>query len=260
MTPEHLPTVNMLWIGSRLGPVERASMASFMRHGHPVILHVYSSVSGVPDGVTLRDAAAIVRWDQMEALRYPNGSYSVASDLFRLKLMHVGAGLWSDCDMLCLHPIKLSGKGLMGLQYSGSANTAILWLPISSPITAEIMQAFRPNRIPPWAPWYQTYPRALARLLSLRGFGPQHFRWGTYGPRALSALLTKHDLMDLPEPVDVFYPLRSRQWSYVWEPGSSFEKFVTARTKTIHLWHANHPDGAPPATSALGQFIRELGV
>src|SRR5262245_13716406 len=62
-----------LWIGSRLGRVERACLRSFLRHGHAVRLYSYGPVEGVPEGVRLADAASILPREAI--IRHEAGSY-----------------------------------------------------------------------------------------------------------------------------------------------------------------------------------------
>jgi len=73
-----------LWIGGELGAIERLSLRSFVAHGHPVALYSYGEVTGVPAGVELRDAAALLPHAMAMTLRYANGSFALFSNMFRM--------------------------------------------------------------------------------------------------------------------------------------------------------------------------------
>ncbi|MDC9824093.1 hypothetical protein PRN20_10120 [Devosia sp. ZB163] len=197
---------------------------------------------------------------QLEALRTKNGSYALASDYFRYLLMRKGVGLWSDCDMLCLSPIRIYNGVLFGLETPASINSAILYLDPQSRILKGALKAFRRNYVPRWVALDHQFGLYL-RMVTFRGFSPPDLRWGSYGPRAVTALAKRHGLAHYADPVDVYYPLPVRRWADAWKPASSFNEFLTERSKTIHLWHSNHTENKrPPADSAVGQFAADLGV
>ena len=58
MTNEH--TIQSLWVGERLSRIEVLSIRSFLAQGHPYHLYTYADLENVPDGVTVKDANAIV--------------------------------------------------------------------------------------------------------------------------------------------------------------------------------------------------------
>lgn len=255
-----LVTVNMLWIGERLGVVERLSILSYLQQGHPVRLHVYGEVQDVPDGAELADANETMPFDMAMSLWIPlnGGSYALASDYFRMKLMQSGAGLWSDSDMICLCPIEVEGN-LFGLETDASINTAILRLDPDSPIVRDILAGFSPNHVPYWLPAARQV-RWWARKLTFRPFGATDFRWGTLGPRALTGLARRYGVDHLAAPVDVYYPLPLERWREAFEPGGCFDEFVTERSRTIHLWHSHIEDATPPPSSAVGRLAARLGA
>lgn len=94
--------INMFWHGPTLSRVERLSMVSFLANGHNVRLHVYDEPSGVPAGVELVDAGAVL--PESSVFRYPNGSVAGFANWFRYRLLHEQGGIWSDTDVVCLKP------------------------------------------------------------------------------------------------------------------------------------------------------------
>lgn len=108
--------VHGLWIGTKLSRLERLTMHSFVRHGHPFNLWVYDELEDEPPpGVALRDAAAILPRNRifLKAERDPGAgvgrrSYGPFSDLFRYKLLHDEGGIWVDMDVTCLKPFDFT--------------------------------------------------------------------------------------------------------------------------------------------------------
>jgi hypothetical protein len=251
--------VNMFWTGAPLGEIPQLSMASFLRHGHQVRLYHYGDVQNVPKGVEEVDASMIVPRDYMMSLRHRRtGSYALASDYFRMKLMTHDVGLWSDCDMLCLRQIE-AAPALFGWEDFRGLSSAILYLAPSSPILRDALNGFRQNHTPDWLYLRQRAQTWRFRLL-FRSFGPADLPWGCYGPVMITALAKRHRLEHLAAPTDVFYPVPYPAWRRVYEAGSSFEEYITERTQTIHLWNFVANGERPHPTSAVAKFAREYAL
>src|SRR5690606_1292398 len=86
-----------LWIGPRLSFLERACLRSALAHGHKVALYCSPPPAGVPAGIELRDAAAIL--PESEIIRHRGGSPALFANRFRYELLHRGLGVWIDCDL-----------------------------------------------------------------------------------------------------------------------------------------------------------------
>ncbi|WP_295814091.1 glycosyltransferase, partial [uncultured Nitratireductor sp.] len=208
MSKEKLLPVNMLWVGESVGLNEQLSMLSFLACGHPVLLHVYDTVTNAPNGVRLVDATRTVEFERIQSLRErKTGSFALASDYFRYMLQARNAGLWADMDMVCLKPVRKRKQTIMGFERPDSINCAILQLDKDLPIVGELLGIFRDGYIPPWVDPKVARKRRLKRWLPNRRIRPAIMPWGTYGPQALTSLARKHALIDQAEPKPVFYPL-----------------------------------------------------
>ena len=119
-----------LWIGERLGAVERACMRSVLRQDHRVALYCYRPPMGIPDGVEVRDASDVL--PEAKVFRTHRGSVAAFSDWFRYELQRAGAGTWVDTDMYLLRPIDETRPYLFGEEASGVLNNAVLRLPTGS--------------------------------------------------------------------------------------------------------------------------------
>src|SRR6476659_583016 len=101
VAPARIATARMLrcvtlWIGDSLGPIERACLRSVLGHGHALTLYCYKEPIGIPAGVDLADASAIL--PESAVLRDSTGSVALFSDWFRYELLQRGLGTWVDTD------------------------------------------------------------------------------------------------------------------------------------------------------------------
>lgn len=257
-----LQPVVSLWIGPSLSAIERLSLASFIANGHPTALYAYGAVEGVPPGVELRDAAAILPRDVAEQNRYPSGSYALFSNLFRFELQRRGLGLWVDADVVCVRPVTIEGPFVAGRESPRFLNGAVLRLAPDSPVIADWFAAWNSGRVPPWLP----LRRAIgARFRQWHGqpVRPTELPFGTFGPRSITALATRHGLVAAAQPEPIFYPVPPREAERIYDPAYRFADVVRPETLTIHLW--NEKLGplkrtVPPEGSPLAELFARYGV
>lgn len=261
MTPRRV--INMLWIGSDLGRTEKLSVASFLANGHPVHLHAYHDLAGVPDGTTVCDANEVVPFDVVSAWRHPKtGSYAAAADYFRYQLQRQARGMWVDIDVVCMKPFEFDMRFVAGLEEEGVISNAVLYIDAGEPVIGDLIGAFRPGSVPPWMT-----PRRRLKFTAFRLMGrtvpPPLYPWATFGPAALSYLARKHGLFDLAQPADVFYPFHHSRAKWLFESGGSVGDILTDRTVSIHLWNEKireFKNMEPPSDSPLAELYRKFGI
>ena len=81
-----LDLIQSLWMGGPLSEMEKLSIRSFVKNGHPYHLYTYGDVESVPDGAIIVDANEILPSSMAFTLR---GGYSSFSDFF-----FVGSSSW----------------------------------------------------------------------------------------------------------------------------------------------------------------------
>jgi hypothetical protein len=253
-----LPKANMLWIGAGLGPLERACMRSVIAQGHRLDLWHFAPLAGVPEGVTLRDAAEIVPRERIFR-HVPSGSYALFSNLFRYSLLQAGEGLWLDSDMYLLKPITAESGHVFGWQQPGLISAGVLLLPSGSPVLSELIEHFAGRRIPPWLPlrWRLRYAWQRARRGAYR---IETMPWGNLGPRGLTRMLQLHGLIGHALPQSAFSPTGWRDAGWIFESGARLEDRVTPQTLAIHLYNElvrARKDAPPPPDSFLERIHRE---
>ena len=252
-TPEMLRCVT-LWIGDSLGPVERACLRSILRQGHALTLYCYQEPIGIPAGVDLADASAII--PESAILRDSTGSVALFSDWFRYELLHRRLGTWVDADVYLVGALDAESPYLFGIESPGILNNAVLRAPSDSSLISGLLEPFVKPTTPKWMPLGK-YSRMRARELLTGHVALADVPWGTTGPRALTGLARRHGLMHLAQPQDLFYPVPWSRASWILDPDAALEEVISERTVAVHLW--NHCiRGIKNRTAPKGSFLARL--
>ncbi|WP_171892279.1 galactosyltransferase Lgt5 [Mesorhizobium erdmanii] len=255
------PVVNALWIGASLDDLHAACLRSFVLAGHRMRLHCYDVPRNVPPGVETVDASKLMSRDQVVYYR-SNGSPSLFSNLYRLKILEAGLGLYVDCDVFCLRPIPKQDY-IFGFQASDQLNGAVLKLPVGSQILLEMLKfADDPYYIVPWLVGSKRLRYKLRKFIGL----PIHisnYGWGKLGPEAITYFAGSTGVIRHAAPIDVFYPVSHHQVAMLLDPNLSLSHIGTPRTLCIHLfdhtlrqWMTGR---AVPDRSPLGQMLERCG-
>jgi hypothetical protein len=231
---------NAIWIGRRLGPLHAACLRSFVSAGQRLRLFTYTEVEDCPDGVELRSAEELVPRSEVGHLfEHP----ALAADIIRLELMRRGLGIYVDCDIYFVRPVE---RRDYVFAYTGRkwANNAVLHLPPRSAILRDFQaymsppsMAARIGRVPPLVGrrlvWVQRLKAAFGHYTP-----PEAQPWATFGPRALTWLVRRHNLPREAFPIDAFYPVGEEPDEYprLYEEGISLDEIVTPGTRLVHLW------------------------
>ncbi len=105
LIPSSNRVIQGLWFGEPLSDLERLCMKSFMANGHEFHLYTYEELQGVPQGIIVKDANAIVPRDQIKDFRW----FAGFSDFFRYSLLLRG-GWYVDMDVVCFRPLDFSSE------------------------------------------------------------------------------------------------------------------------------------------------------
>lgn len=252
----------MLWIEGRLGPIERLCLSSFRAQGHQVELYAYGEITGLPEGVALRDAREVLPEAVARSNRYANGSYALFSNLFRYEILRRGLGIWSDTDVVAMAPLALDTPFIAGWESADFLNGAVLFAEPHSDFVADALAAFSSGRVPPWVPFHRA-PLAWIAHRAGRRVPATALPHGTFGPKGVTALAQQHGLTALAQPQEVFYPVPPRMARRVFESDYKLESVVTPATLAIHLWNEKLRDikhTAPPVGSLLRTLYEQYGI
>lgn len=223
-----------LWIGKRLGSVERACLRSVARQGHRLTLYCYDVPDGVPEGVRTQDANEII--PESEVFHHGAGSVGHFSDWFRYKLQRRGLGTWIDTDIYLIRPLDRENANLFGEQSPGVINNAVLRLPKDSLLLPELLLPFEQRKTPDWLPLRSWIPARLRELVTGHA-DLGRLPLGSTGPLALTTLARKLGLSREALPTDVFYPVSWQKAGWLLDPHIRLEDMVSERTVAVHLWN-----------------------
>lgn len=255
-----------LWVGP-LGPIEYASMESFLRFGHRIIVYSYAPLA-LPEGVEWRDANEVYPARTITSYA-KEGSPSLHSNFFRFHLMRKTDYVWIDLDMIALRPFDFTGDRIYGYESDVRINNAVLRIPADSPTLADLLR-FRPG-MRGIAPHITGLRRVKYWLKTLgRGVQIERWPWGSTGPRALTAFLNRHGETGAALPLEAFYPIDPRDCRRFLVPGELTDDSFGPGTWGVHLSASNvHKvlkaefGGVIPPTSFLGLHVaraREAGM
>jgi len=208
-------TLATLWLGERLGPLERACLRSFLRAGHPVTFYAYEDVVGIPEGVTVADAEEVLP----RTVRERNAALpkSVFADYFRYQMQALSLGTWIDADVYCIKPFDFADDYVFGWENRRYINQAVLRMPADSPLTAALLDIFESRTMARWIPLRKRLPNLLKRRR--QPVAPDELPVGWTGPKALTWCARRFRLTGRAYPREVFYPIYCQERDAMAEPG-----------------------------------------
>lgn len=257
-----------LWIGDRLGPVERACLRSMLRQGHSLALYCYGRVGGVPKGVEVRDGSEVL--PEAAILHHKDGSVALFSDWFRYEVQRRGLGTWVDTDNYLVRPLDMKAPYLFGKEVLHPPRIGRRWpkeiiaagvlrIPADSPMLAPLLKLFERSTIPDWLPLHW---RLWARLRGVLGhpLTLSSLPWGMAGPFAVSALAERFGASQWALPSQAFNPAHWYEARWILDPAMSLDQFVTDETFGVHLWNEcikGFKNDPAPAGSFLARLHQE---
>jgi len=243
-----------LWIGDRLGPIERACMKSVLRQGHSLALYCYAVPAGVPDGVEILDASPIIPRSSIPD-SWQNRS-DLYSDWFRYEIQKRALGIWLDLDVYLVGRLDLERPHLFGEYEPGKINGAVLRLPPDSPMLGPLLEPFHTSTIPDWLS-LRWRAEGWARAALQGKADLTRTPWGVTGPYALTAVVHRFNMQHEALQPDVFYPVEWRRAHWIADPAVALEQVITKDTAAIHLWN-ECIKGIKHAAAPPGSFLARL--
>jgi hypothetical protein len=261
-----LPTIVSFWHGP-MSWLERLSIASFRRQGHPIDVYSFDPVEGLPEGIRTRNAAEILPRDKLVFYK-GKGTPGVFSDYFRMASLKQGRGIYADLDVYCVRPIQGPPPYLMAYERPGSINGAVLHIPADAPLLDDLLAIFTRTDRPlfePHLPPFRRWEVAARRLLG-QSIAPEDMQYGATGPMALTHFMRRRGLEHLVSPPAVLYPIPYEGIPTLMQAGSSVEPAIKPETLAIHIWRsqltrrgrADMP--LPEKASALWELCRREDV
>ncbi len=199
---QRVDTVQGLWIGESLSPVEQLCIRSFLANGHDFHLYTYQPLKGVPPGTVLRDANKIL--PESSIFTYQTGASlgSVAgfSNWFRYELLHRRGGWWADLDMVCLRKFPEYGVLFFAKEWKERRSASRLRQFVADRLCKQREAPYlRPRLLcqqkpcsgliysPPEHPFLAEIRDRAASMSQ----SPEKLEWGATGPRLIERQVTR---------------------------------------------------------------------
>ncbi len=143
------PLAQSLWVGPRLRWIEQLSMKTYLLNGWRYRLYVYDEPEGVPEGVEICDATAVLPrsaiFREGDGSGAHKGSLGAFSDLFRYALLARIGGLWTDTDVVNLRAFEPASHRLVCSEWTDAGligpNGAMMAAPANDPMQCQALVA-----------------------------------------------------------------------------------------------------------------------
>lgn len=229
-----MKTINALWIGNELSPLERLTAASFIAHGHSFHLYAYGPIAHVPAGVTLTDANAII---PERDIFLSHGGYAHFADWFRWRLLMQRGGFWTDMDVVCLRPFEFGHDVVFGYESGKLPNVAVMGFSSGHPVCEEMESRCAAPNVFRSGDSVRDKARKTVRRYFL-GNKRSRVRWGEAGgPSGFRHVLAQHGLQDAGLPFTYFYPISWQNAVCLFDKTLAFDQELFSDTHAVHLWN-----------------------
>lgn len=259
--------IGMLWMEGPLSFLEQLCIASFRDAGHHVVLYHYGPLTGVPGGVELASADAILSRDNF--LQHGRtGSPALHSDLFRYHMLAKHDDIiWADTDAYCVRRFETETGHFHGWESDKHVNGGVLGLPGDS-ATLQALLDFTADEfaIPPW---YSVEEQAKYAQQMAAGT-PVHageMSWGVWGPHALTHFLHATGEVRYSFARPVLYPFTFKDRALMTRPGFDTSGHILPDTLSVHFYGRRMRrrleekfNSVPPANCLIGRLLTKHGI
>ena len=185
--------IHLFWHGDELPEVNRRCVASAVRHHDVVVLWCYHAPPrGLPDGVEVRSAEALLPRAEVDAALAAGARIEHVSDAVRFAALAAHGGWWLDCDVLVLRPLPAGDRHIMTVarrligpyarkhpMYTaddGDPNISVLRLPPADPLAVRMAAFTRAHMVSSkWTTNMMTFAKHVRELGYLEHVRPA--RW-----------------------------------------------------------------------------------
>lgn len=227
--------VASLWIGSRLGEIELASIRSFQRLGHSFTLYSYNPIENVPNGTIQKDARDV--FDAGRIIRHKRtGSPALHSDLFRYRLLEKTDYIWVDLDIIALRTFDFTSDFVFGFQDDTLVDGAVLCLPSGSAVLKQLLRYDADTKSAPPNLRGSKKARYQIRNFIAGGLPIDRWPWGSLGPTLLTSILQETGEIEHAMPVSAFYSVSPDKVAVFAEPKGWDVSQAPPSAYAVHLW------------------------
>lgn len=230
-----MKTIASLWIGDSLGLIEKASILSFLNHGHKFVLYTYGQVKGIPVNVEVKDANDIFP-DNPILLHKKTRSPALHSDLFRYTLMDKTDYIWVDLDIIALKPFDFQSDWIVGFEANYSISGAVFRVPKTSHTIQALLKLEKDTKgIPPVLKGFQRF-RYQLKSLAYGGLSIDRWPYAITGPGLITYYMKKFQEDKFALPPAVFYCIPIEEVGKLLTPFAITKSSLPKTAYGVHLW------------------------
>lgn len=254
-----------LWISGRIHNLGTLCLSSWLDHGFDVDLYHLGPVENVPAGVRLRPAAEVLPADlipRLKPLRYTERANIQStlsySDLFRMKLMELGRGLWLDCDVLLFRPFDIDpGKPFFAWEDRHRIGASVFYLPEDCEMIRDYNRVYdHPDLMPHWLGFRRRVLKPALWRLQGKPFSPRDLGITIYGNDAFSRLIKKHKLTQYALGTKPFYCWNGKQTTRFFDPTDKWRLEDDPDVTGLHVHCKTRPNHRPTPDSLFGRMLK----
>jgi len=247
------------WHGGRLKNLNLLCLASWLEQGYEVDLYHLDTLENAPEGVNLKNAEQVLSRDLMAKLepianpaRMPWQPIVSYSDLFRIKMLSMGLGIWMDTDMLLFKPIPVDAqKPFYAWDEPGCIGASIFYLPIDNLFLHDFLKVLNePNLMPHWLGFKRRVLKPIMYKLRGKKYSPVDLGITIYGNDAFTRLVKKHDMTTAALPQQSFYYWLGKETLRFYEPSETLHLENLDNVYGFHV-HRKGPADAKPQKGCL---------
>lgn len=259
--------IGALWMRGSLSYLEQLCLVSFQDAGHHVVLYAYEEVTGIPEGIEVRDANEVLP-EKGFLVHERTGSPALHSDLFRYRLLAKEERMiWADTDAYCMKHFETETGRFFGWESQKHINGGVLGLPQDSEALRELLEFTNDEfAIPTW--YNDEYTRKLKEAADCGN--PIHASeqpWGVWGPHAVTHFLHKTGEAKFALPQECLYPFTYRDRRKMLKRNFDINPYITSNTYSVHLYGrrmrarlVEKEGGKPHHKSLLGQLLKKHDI
>ncbi|WP_158968959.1 hypothetical protein [Chachezhania sediminis] len=208
------------WHSGRVHNLGALCLASWLDHGFEVDLYSFDTPDNVPPGVTVKDAEPVLSRSYIDRLkpvlyaeRGPGQSIVNFSDLFRIRMMEDGLGLWLDTDILLFRGFEVDpAKPYFAWEDGHRIGSPVFYLPQGSPMIPDYKKVFDdPDLMPHWLGFRRRVLKPMLWRLQGKEYSPRDLGMTIYGNDAFTRLAKKHGLLKYALGPKPFYSWNGKE-------------------------------------------------
>lgn len=254
--------VASFWAGGDLSFIEQMVIRSYLDQGAEFTLYLGNPVSGIPDGVDVRDAAEIMAKPADIGDQPDRKALATWSDLFRVHLLIQRRVFWVDLDAYCVRPFDLPQGYAFGDNTHGGALSGVIALPQDAPALLWMGEFLAREEYE--LPWLDS--ELLAKKRKQGKLRLANLAWGDIGPRLLTHALNQSGEIAHLLPAHIFYPVSTTSLPRIWRPAISEDLIIRPETLSVHIFGytkrflTTYHAGLPPEDSWLARTAARHGI